>query len=77
MPAGPTPVLDRLIEEGRFLGLIRPSTRMRIVEPELEPHMICPVPVLKDLTRQARYAQRNGHPRTVPFVSRFLTQLLI
>jgi Transposase DDE domain len=77
MPAGPTPVLDRLIEQGRFLGLIRPSTRMRIVVPELEPHMICPVPVLKDLTRQARYAQRNGHPRTVPFVSRFLTQLLI
>lgn len=77
MPAGPTPVLDRLIEEGRFLGLIRPSSRMCIVVPELEPHMLCPVPVLKDLTRQARYAQRNGHPRTVPFVSRFLTQLLI
>ncbi len=77
MPAGPTPVLDRLIEEGRFLGLIRPSTRMRIVVPELEPHMLCPGAVLQDLTRQARYAQRNGHPRTVPFVSRFLTQLLI
>ena len=77
MPAGPTPVLDRLIEKGRLLGLIRPSTRLRLIVPELEPHMICPVPVLQDLTRQARYAQRNGHPRTLPFVSRFLTQLLI
>ena len=66
MPAGPTPVLDRLIEQGRFLGLIRPSTRLRVVVPELEPHMLCPLPVLRDLTRHARYAQRNGHPRTFP-----------
>ncbi len=77
MPAGTTPILDRLIEDGRFLGLIRPSTRLHIVVPEVEPYMLCPVPVLQDLKRHARYAQRNGHPRTVPFVSRFLTQLLI
>lgn len=77
LPADPTPVLDRLIEQGRLLGLIRPSTRTRVVVPELEPHMLCPAPLLHELTRPARYAQRNGHPRTVPFVSRFLTQLLI
>jgi hypothetical protein len=77
LPAGPTPVLDRLIEQGRFLGLIRPCTRTRIVVPALAPHMRCPIAALKDLTRPARYAQRNDHPRTVPFVSRFLTQLLI
>ncbi len=77
MPAGPTPVVERLIDEGRLLGLLPPSTRTRIMVPELGPHMVCPVPVLKDLTRQARSAQRNGHPRTVPFVSRFLTQLLL
>jgi Transposase DDE domain len=77
LPAGPTPVLDRLIEQGRFLGLIRPSTRLHLVVPDLEPSMRCPVPGLHDLKRHARYAQRNGHPRTVPFVSRFLTQLLI
>jgi hypothetical protein len=77
MPAGPTPVLERLIDEGRFLGLIRPSTRLRVVVPDLEPFMRCPVPDLHDLIRHARYAQRNGHPRTAPFVSRFLTQLLI
>ena len=77
MPAGPTPVLDRLIEQGRFLGLIRPSTRLQVIVPDVEPHRCCPVPDLHDLTRLARYAQRNGHPRTVPFVSRFLTQLFI
>ena len=77
MPVGTTPVLDRLIEQGRFLGLIRPSTRLCIVVPDVEPHMLCPLPVLRDLTRRARYGQRNGHPRTLPFVSRFLTQLLI
>lgn len=77
LPAGPSPVLDQLIEKGRLLGLIRPSTRLRVVVPALEPHMLCPVPDWHDLTRPARYAQRQAHPRTVPFVSRFLTQLLI
>src|SRR6266481_6267672 len=77
MPAGPTPVLDRLIQDGRALGLIRPSSRLKVVVPQIEPHMLCPPPDLKDLVRHARYAQRNPHPRPAPFVSRFSTQLLI
>jgi hypothetical protein len=75
--AGPTPILDRLVQEGRALGLIRSSTRLIVVVPEIEPHMLCPSPDLKDLKRRARYAQRNPHPRSAPFVSRFSTQLLI
>lgn len=75
--AGPTPILDRLVQEGRALGLIRSSTRLIVVVPEIEPHMLCPPPDLKDLKRRARYAQRNPHPRSAPFVSRFSTQLLI
>ena len=75
--AGPTPILDRLVQEGRALGLIRSSTRLQVVVPEIEPHMLCPPPDLTHLMRHARYAQRNPHPRPAPFVSRFLTQLLL
>jgi hypothetical protein len=76
-PAEPTPIIDRLVQDGRALGLIRPSSRLTVVVPEIEPHMLCPPPDLKDLRRHARYAQRNSHPRPAPFVSRFSTQLLI
>jgi hypothetical protein len=76
-PAEPTPIIDRLVQDGRALGLIRPSSRLTVVVPEIEPHMLCPPPDLKDLRRHARYAQRNPHPRPAPFVSRFSTQLLI
>jgi len=76
-PAGSMPIIARLVQDGRALGLIRPSSRLTVVVPTLEPHMRCPPPTLKDLTRRARYAQRNPHPRRAPFVSRFSTQLLI
>jgi hypothetical protein len=77
IPAGPTPIIARLVHDGRTLGLIRPSSRLTVVVPALEPHMLCPPPDLKDLMRHARYAQRNSHPRPAPFVSRFSTQLFI
>ncbi len=77
IPAEPTPIIDRLVQDGRALGLIRPSSRLKVVVPQIEPHMLCPPPDLKDLVRHARYAQRNPHPRPAPFVSRFSTQLLI
>jgi hypothetical protein len=77
VPHGSTSIIDRLVQDGRALGLIRPSTRLQVVVPEIKPHMLCPPPTLKDLVRHARYAQRNPHPRPAPFVSRFSTQLLI
>jgi hypothetical protein len=77
IPAGPTPLIERLVQEGRTLGLIRPSTRLQVVVPTIEPHMLCPPPDLTDRMRHARYAQRNAHPRPAPFVSRFSTQLLL
>ncbi len=77
IPAGPTPIIDRLVQNGRALGLIRPSSRHRVVVPPIEPHMLCPPVEFKDLVRHARYAQRNPHPRSAPFTSRFSTQLLI
>jgi hypothetical protein len=77
IPAGCMPIIARLVHDGRTLGLIRPSSRLSVVVPEIEPHMLCPPPELKDLIRHARYAQRNPHPRPAPFVSRFSTQLLL
>jgi Transposase DDE domain len=77
MPDGPTPVIERLVQQGRFLGLIRPSTRMQVVVPAVPPYTLRPTLSLTDLVRRARYAQRNRYPRTAPFLSRFMTQLLI
>lgn len=67
-PVGPTSILDRLVQDGRALGLIRPSRRLQVQVPPIEPH---------DLMRHARYARPKDQPRPAPFVSRFRTQLLI
>lgn len=77
MPLGPPSIITRLVQDGRALGLIRPSSRLQVVVPEIQPHMLCPAPDLTDLKRHARYAQRNPHPRAAPFISRFSTQFLI
>jgi hypothetical protein len=77
MPAGSTPIIERLVQQGRFLGLIRPSTRIQVVVPAVQPHTLRPALTLTDLVRRARYAQRNRYPRIAPFFSRFTTQLLI
>ena len=77
MPAGSTPIIERLVQQGRFLGLIRPSTRIQVVVPAVQPHTLRPPLPLTDLVRRARYAQRNRYPKIAPFFSRFTTQLLI
>ena len=77
MPDGSTPVLERLVQQGRFLGLIRPSTRIQVVVPSVPPQTLRPTLTLADLVRRARYAQRNRYPRIAPFFSRFTTQLLL
>ena len=77
MADGPTPVIERLVQQGRFLGLIRPSPRVQVVVPAVPPYTLRPALSLTDLVRRARYAQRNRYPRIAPFLSRFTTQLLI
>ena len=77
VPTDSTPIVEPLVQPGRFLGLIRPSSRTQIVVPEPQSHLPSRLPHLNDGVRHARYAQRNPHPRTAPFVSHFLTQLLI
>jgi Transposase DDE domain len=76
-PTGPTPILERLLQSGRTLGLIRPSSRLQVVVPTAPTRMPAPLPNLTARMRHARYAQRNPHPRAAPFVSRFSTQLLL
>ena len=76
-PAGPTPPLERLVQSGRDLGLIRPASRLQVVVPTAPTRMLAPLPDLTPRRRHARYAQRNAHPRAAPFVSHFLTQLLL
>ena len=76
-PAGPTPAWEQLVQNGRALGLIRPSRRLQVVVPTTSSRLLSPLPDLTPRRRHARYAQRNPHPRAAPFISRFLTQLLI
>jgi hypothetical protein len=76
-PAGPTPTRERLVQTGRDLGLIRPSSRLQVVVPTARTRMLAPLPDLTARMRHARYAQRNPHPRAAPFFSRFSTQLLL
>lgn len=76
-PAGPTSMLDRLLQDGRALGLIRPSRRLKVEVPPIQPHMRCCPAQLHDLIRHARYARPKNPSRLAPFISRFHTQLLI
>jgi len=77
LPASGPSLLARLVEEGRPLGLIRPSRRYQVVVPQAPSRALTVPPTLPSHPRAARYAQRNPHPRTAPFRSSFLTQLLI
>lgn len=76
-PTGSTATLEVLVQRGRDLGLIRPSTRLQVVVPTVPSRMLVPLPDLSPRMRHARYAQRTSHPRAAPFVSRFSTQLLL
>ena len=76
-PVGPTPVLERLVQQGRALGLIRPSRRYTVTVPPILPHMLCHPLQVHEATRHARYARPKDPPRLAPFISRFQTQLLI
>ena len=74
---GQASIVDRLLSEGRFVGLIRPSSRIQRQVPTGDPQHWPAVPAEPPPPRRARYAQRNPHPRPGPFVSHFTTQLLI
>jgi Transposase DDE domain len=78
-PATTQPLVPLLVERGRLLGLIRPSTRLLVEAPAIPLELLHPPPADLPTVRSARYAQRKCHPRTSqpPHTPRFFTQLLI
>lgn len=52
-----------IVEQGRALGFIRPSTRTVIEAPTIPPEALTPPPPDLVLTRAPRYAQRKCQPR--------------
>lgn len=69
------PMLDLLVENGRDLGLIRPSSRRQIHVPDHKPQCIRSRFEGPPPPRHARYAGRNGHGPRKPFFCRFFTHL--
>ncbi len=72
------PLIPLLVQQGRFLRLIRPSRRIQPCVPAvLTP--CTPAPASLPLTRPPRYARRKCQPRSerIPFIPRFRTQLLL
>jgi DDE family transposase len=52
-----------IVEQGRALRLIRPSSRTVIAAPAIPPEDLCPRPPALVLTRPPRYSQRRCGPR--------------
>lgn len=73
------PLVPLLVERGRLLGLLRPSTRLQVQAPAIPLEQLHPPPADLPTVRRARYAQRKCRPRTSPppHTPRFSTQLLI
>jgi len=55
-----------VVEQGRALRLIRPSSRIVIAAPSIPPGALCPRPPGLTLVRVPRYAQRHCCPRAAP-----------
>lgn len=62
---GKNPV-EMIVNDGRRVGLIRPSRRIRIQTPVIDPAIIIPLPEGITLIRKPRYAQRKSLPRSWP-----------
>jgi hypothetical protein len=77
-PATIQPLVPLLVERGRLLGLIRPSTRLQVQAPSIPLTQLHPPPANLPTVRSARYAQRKCAKRTCPPPPpRISTQLLI
>ncbi len=51
------------VEQGRVLGVIRPSSRTKVKAPVIEAHELVAVPEGLVLVRKPRYAHRKCGPR--------------
>jgi hypothetical protein len=76
----PQGLIPTLVQEGRFLGLIRPHGRLCPQAPLISPQQLTPAPQDLRLRRPARHSVRKEprHPRTTsPFDFRFCPRFLI
>jgi hypothetical protein len=71
------PMLEQLVERGRCLGLIRPSSRRRVLVPALKPECVRSRFEGTPPARLARYAGRNGQGPRKPFFPRFTTHFFL
>ncbi|MFO7682660.1 MAG: hypothetical protein R6X34_21695, partial [Chloroflexota bacterium] len=58
--------IQMIVNDGRRVGIIRPSRRIRIQTPVIDPAMVTPSPEGIVLVRKPRYAQRKSLPRPMP-----------
>jgi len=58
-----------IVNDGRRVGIIRPSRRIEIQAPLIEPAAIKPLPKDIVLVRKSRYAQRKCPPKPLPLMS--------
>ena len=58
--------IEMIVNDGRRVGIIRPSRRIRIQTPLIDPTMITPLPEGIVLIRKPRYAQRKSLPKPWP-----------
>lgn len=58
-----------IVNDGRRVGIIRPSRRIKIQAPLIEPAAIKPLPKDTVLVRKSRYAQRKCPPKPLPLIS--------
>jgi hypothetical protein len=62
--SGQDPV-EVFVSQGRQLRFIRPSTRTKVVSPQIDPAQIIPLPPDLVLVRKPRHANRNCEPRSL------------
>ncbi|MEI2419805.1 hypothetical protein V6O07_06000, partial [Arthrospira platensis SPKY2] len=58
--------IEMIVNDGRRVGIIRPSRRIRVQTPVIDPATITPLPDNLVLIRKPRYAQRKSLPRSWP-----------
>lgn len=73
----PQALVPSLVARGRFLGLIRPSSRQQVSVPARSPEFIRSQFTGAPPPRLARYAQRNGNGPRKPFHPRFISHFLL
>ncbi len=58
--------IEMIVNDGRRVGIIRPSRRIRVQTPVIDPSIIAPLPDSLVLIRKPRYAQHKSLPRSWP-----------